>query len=185
MRTNGLLLALILAGPAGAAAAAPPNPAAKTTVEVLLNKLSATKNKIGALTAAVAVTPGRTLLVEDADRFYEVAWGGVRRVEGIKGLGAFAYSLDGVFMGIRDKELVYLSQNGPLEKITSLPSAGMGLAAGRGKMYLYERNGGDKNGLYVLFPVKNSLRLFDSPEPIDAVLEVGDRVLFSAGNAVF
>ena len=188
MRPSGLLLALILSGPSGAAPTEPPDPAAKPTLQVFLNKISATKGRVGALTATAAVTPRGTILIEDGIGVIQVAWGKrIQRVPGVKGLDAFDYASDGVFMGIQRGDLLYLSRaDGQFKKLLTLPSIGMGLAIGRGKIYLFERKGdGRKNGLFVLFPGKKSLRLFDSPEPIGAVLEDGDRLLFSVGSSIF
>lgn len=187
MRFASILLTLVLAGPSGASPAAPANAAEKPTVEVLLNKLSATKNKIGALAPATAVTPKRTILIEDESGLITVAWGGVRRVPGIGGLDAFDYTSDGVFMGIQGQDLLSLSKaKGEFQKVMSLPSEDMGLAVGRGKIYLFERKGAEKkNGLFVLLPNNKGLKLFESPEPIGAVLEDGDGILFAAGTGVY
>jgi len=106
MRSALFFLTLTLAGPSDAAAAARPNAAAKPTVEVLLDKLSATKNKIGALTAAATVTPKKTILIEDEDGLIMVASGGVRRVPGVGGLDAFDYTPDGVFLGTQGRDLL-------------------------------------------------------------------------------
>lgn len=183
MRPPLFLLALMLAGRSVAGAPAP-NP---VTVEVLLNKLSAKKNQVGALKPATAVTPKRTIVIEDASGMINVAWGGVRRMPGIKGLDLFDYTSDGVFVGIQAGDLLYLSKTkGIFEKLITLPSMGMGLAMGRDKIYLFERKGDDqKNGLFVLYPGKKALKLFESPWAIDSVLEDGDRLLFSVRGSIY
>lgn len=186
MRPPLILLSLILACPSGAAA--PPNPAAKVTVEVLFNKLSAKKNKIGALRPAMTVTPSRKIMIEDENSLTLVAWGGVKRMPDDKGgLDFFDYTSDGVFVCIEGGNLLYLSSaEGKFKKLLTLPSMRMGLAIGRDKIYLFERKGdGVNNGLFVLFHGKKSLKLFDSPQAIDAVLEDGDRLLFSTGGAIY
>lgn len=177
-------LLLIAAATAAFSAAAAKDPA-KPTVEVMLNKQSAEKHHIGTLTPALVVTPTHFLMIEDNKKFYQVAWGGVRPVDGLRGLDAFDYLPNGDFAGIRGKELVALAKSGELEPIMALPSEGMGLAAGRGKTYLFERDGGERNGLFILLPNKKGLKLLESPEPIAAVLEDGDGILFAAGTGIY
>lgn len=183
MRRASLMLAMLIAASNALATGASAKPPIK--LDILLNKISSEKNQIGILNAAITVTPSRTLLIEDADRFYQVAWGGVRPIDGSSGLNYFDYTSDGIFMGIRGGDLMYLSPKEGLKVLAPLPSSGMGMAIGRGKIYLFERGGGERNGLYVLYPGKKIAHLFDSPEPIDAVLEAGKRVLFSAGNGIY
>jgi hypothetical protein len=179
-----LILSAVIAA-ASFSAAAEPKDVSKPTIEVMLNKLSADKHHIGALTPALVVTPTRFLMVEDENRFYQVALDGIRPVDGVRGLSAFEYAPDGSFVGVRGKDLVSLAKNGKLEKIMTLPSAGMGLAAGRGKMYLFERAGSERSGIFILLPDKKGLKLFESPEPIAAVMEDGDGILFAAGSAIY
>jgi hypothetical protein len=179
------LLAVLLAAPSAAQTLeAAPERTATAKLEVFMNKLTATKNGIGVLTASVAVAPNHSFVIEDPERFYQVAWGVVRKEDGLKGLSAFDYATDGLFVGVRGKELVYLSKTGKLVTMAPLPSAGMGLAVGSGKLYLFERNETGVSRLFVLYPGKKLVKICDSPKPIDAVMEEGDRVLYSAGGSI-
>jgi len=182
MKPALLVLAAAFASlPAGAVA----NKSGKPTVEVMLNKLSAEKYHIGTLTPAVVVTRGRALMIEDEKNFYQIAWGGVHPAPGLHGLTAFDYLPNGEFAGIRGKELLQLQKDGSLKSIMSLPSEGMGIAQGKGKTYLFEREGGEKNALFVFLPNNKGLKLFESPAPINAVLEDGDGILFAVGTGIY
>lgn len=182
MKPALLLLTTVALSSFAAAAAKKP---AKPTVEVMLNKQSAEKYHVGTLTPAVVVTKGRFLMIEDEKRFYQIAWGGTRPVDGLHGLSAFDYLPNGDFVGIRNKDLVTLQKDGSLKSIMSLPSADMGIAPGKGKTYLFEREGGDKNALFVFLPNNKGLKLFESPAPINAVLEDGDGILFAVGTGIY
>lgn len=156
-------------------------------IEVLLNRVSADKAGMGLLRATLAVTPGKFVLLGDDKSLYAVGWGGVRPLGGISGLHSFAYTPDGLLLGVRDQELVYLDEGGSLQRLFRLPSEAMGIAAGsRDKMFLYENTNGGSSALYELLHGKRVRKLLDSPEPINAVAETEDgRIIFAAGHALY
>lgn len=191
-----LLLALVAAAPAfavpparGAAkptAAAPTAPAKATPrIEVLLNQTLATQAGMGQPVPALALTPNRAVLLADATRAYAVGWGGVKPLDALR-LDAFAYTRDGLLMGVRGRQLMYLGADGKLKTLSGLPAAGMGISAGESaRLFLFERNASGPSALYELLPQRRFRKLLESPHAITAVTESQGRVLFAAGNAVF
>lgn len=176
MRAIGLVLLLA----AASASAAP------LRVEILLNATMAKKSGLGALTGSFAVTPSRLVLLGERSRTYLLGWGGARGVAGLDGLDAMAYTPDGFLMAIRGRELLILDGKGGLKTILTLPSAGMGLAAGaKDRMLLFERLSG-RSGLYELRPGAKIVKLLESPEPIGGAAVRGDgAIVLTAGRSLF
>lgn len=176
MRAAALLLCLI----AASASAAP------LRVEVLLNAAMAKKAGLGALTGSFAVTPSRLVLLGERSRTFLLGWGGARGVAGLDGLDAMAYTPDGFLMAIRGRELLILDGEGGLQKLFTLPTAGMGLATGaKDRMLLYERTAG-RSGLYELRPGGKIVKLLESPEPIaGAAVRADGAIVLAAGRSLF
>lgn len=168
-------------------AAGNPAPATGTAprLEVLLNQKLATQAGMGQPVAALALTPNRLVLLADATRAYLVGWGGVKPLDNLR-LDAFAYTRDGLLMGVRGRQLMYLGADGKLKTLAGLPATGMGLSAGLGpRLFLFERNAGGASALYELLPQRRFSKLLESPQAITAVVETPERLLFAAGNSVF
>lgn len=179
MRVVLALLLLLAARLAVAVAADAPR------VEVLLNQTLATRAGMGPLADTLALTPGRLVLLADTARAYAVGWGGVQPVDNSR-LEAYAYTADGLLLGVRSRQLMYLAADGVLKTLCGLPAAGMGISAGEGqRMFLFERNASGGSALYELLPQRRFRKLLESPQPIAAVTESQGRVLFVAGNALF
>lgn len=178
MRALAVLLLLLSAAlPAGAATA--------PRVEVLLTPTLAARAGMGPLGSAMALTPGRLVLLADPARAYAVGWGGVQRVDNGR-LDAYAYTSDGVLLGVRGRQLMYLAADGVLKTLCGLPAEGMGISAGEGRrVFLFERNPTGRSALYELLPQRRFRKLLESPQAITAAIESRGRVLFTAGNAVF
>lgn len=176
MRAAALLLFLI----AGSASAAP------LRVEVLLNAAMAKKAGLGPLTGSFAVTPSRLVLLGERSRTFLLGWGGTRGVAGLDGLDALAYTPDGFLMAIRGRELLVLDGEAGLQKVFTLPSAGMGIATGgKDRVLLYERRAG-RSGLYELRPGGKIVKLLESPEPIAGAAVRGDgTIILAAGRSLF
>lgn len=179
MKSAALLLVVLLARAHGASVS-------PQRVEVLLNKAAARAAELGALGEGLAVTPQKLILLSGDRRMLLVGWGGVQPLDGMR-LGAFAYTPDGLLMGVRGLDLVAAQPDGSLKTLFALPSAGMGLAAGvQDNMFLFERAPLARHGLYELTPGRKILKLLDSPEPIGAVAQAADgRLFFAAGSAVY
>lgn len=174
-----LALLLLLAATLPATAADAPR------LEILLNQTLATRAGMGPLVNALALTPGRLVLLADPVRAYAVGWGGVQGVNTSR-LEGYAYTADGLLLGIRGRQLMYLAADGVLKTLCGLPADGMGISAGEGRrMFLFERNATGSSALYELLPQRRFRKLLESPRPIAAVIESQGRVLFAAGNAVF
>lgn len=181
MSLEALLLACLVL-PAHAGSSGSPQ-----QIEVLLNAPMAKLAKLGPLKPGLAVTPDRLVLLHSDEEFFTVGWGGIRPISGLSGLDAFAFAHDGVLIGVRKRELVYLDSKGALTKLFMLPSDGMGIVSGAGKrMFLFERAAGGKSGLYELLPGRKIVKILDSPDPIRAVAETSrGRVLFAVGGSLF
>lgn len=165
--------------PAPAPAATPPR------IEVLLNQKIATQAAMGQPLPVLALTPDRAVLLTDATRTFAVGWGGVKSLGGL-GLEAFAYTRDGLLMGVRGRQLMYLGADGKFKTLSGLPSTGMGISAGESaRLFLFERNASGPSALYELLPQRRFRKLLESPQAITAVTESQGHVLFTAGNAVF
>lgn len=178
MRAIAALLLLLSAALPATAATAP-------RVEVLLTPTLATRAGMGPLGDALALTPGRLVLLADPARAYAVGWGGVQRVDNGR-LEAYAYTSDGVLLGVRGRQLMYLAADGVMKTLCGLPSDGMGISAGEGqRVFLFERNPTGHSALYELLPQRRFRKLLESPQPIAAAIESQGRLLFAAGNALF
>lgn len=202
MRTARLLCAigLLFAATAGArplaAAGAPSHtpvplsmPRATTATpaiqaQVLLSGELARHAGIAQLAPALALAPGRFALVADSVHMYLVGWGGVRPLDGDP-LSAFAYTGDGMLMGVRGRQFMYLAADGHLKTVAGLPDDNMGIAAGPDRVLLFERRASGNSTLYEFLPGRRMRRLLDSPLPIAAAASAGQAVYFAAGNAVF
>jgi hypothetical protein len=161
--------------------------AAPLRLEVLLNKPMARQAGLGALTGSFAVTPGRLVLLGERAKTFVLGWGGMRPVADLDGLDAMAYTSDGFLMAVRGRELVILDAKDGLKKLFTLPSAGMGLAAGaKDRMFLFERRAGGHSGLYELRPGRKIVKLLESPEPIGGAAQSADgRIVLAAGGSLF
>lgn len=177
MRAPGLALALVLAA-CGAHAVHP-------HVEVLLDDRAAHAVGMGSLVGSVDVSPSRLVVLGDKDRLYVLGWGGATTIDGA-GVDAFAYTHDGLLLAVRGTQLVAFGQNA-FAPVYDLPNAGMSIAPGAGDaMYLYDRSAPDGHyGLYRLTPGRRAAKLLDSPAPIDAVADAGDRLFVAIGGVVF
>lgn len=174
---SALLLLLALAVPARAADA--------LRVEVLLTPALAARAGMGPPGNALALTPGRLVLLADPARAYAVGWGGVQHVDNAR-LEAYAYTSDGVLLGVRGRQLMYLAADGKLKTLCGLPAEGMGISTGESRrVLLFERNPAARSALYELLPQRRFRKLLESPQPIAAAIESQGRLLFAAGNALF
>ena len=125
------------------------------------------------------------MLLGERSRTYLLGWGGARGVAGLDGLDAMAYTPDGFLMAIRGRELLILDGKGGLKTILTLPSVGMGLAAGaKDRMLLFERLSG-RSGLYELRPGAKIVKLLESPEPIGGAAQDGGRIVIAAGRSLY
>lgn len=160
--------------------------AAAPRLEVLLNAPMAKTAGLSSLSGALAVTPDRRVLLGEGDGAVLLGWGGLAAVEGMGRLDAMAYTDDGRLMAIRGRELVIADGRGAFKTLFTLPSGGMGLAAGKpGRMLLFERLAG-RSALYELRPGKKLAKLLESPEPIGGAAQAADgRLVLSAGGALF
>ncbi|MDA8155474.1 MAG: hypothetical protein M0Z52_03335 [Actinomycetota bacterium] len=176
-----LVLSALLPGMALAAQAQTPS----VKLEKLLNPDVARTAKLGALVNCVAVTPDGIAVVGDADRLWLVGASGARAT-GVRGLSSFAFTSQGLLIGVRGRDLVYLDADGTLKTFFGLPGEEMSIVPGQGDtLLLYGPEGKDSWGLYIIHPGRRVSKLLKSPKPITGAAMAGNRVLLVAGGALY
>jgi hypothetical protein len=137
---------------------------------------------------AIDITSDCLFLLSANNRFNLLGWGGIKTIgkEVAKPINSFAYTPEGFLMIISNDELCYFDSLGNLTKLFNLPNAGMKICAGKSVMYIYDCNTTQTtHALYVLASSGKYIKLFDSPAPIQSVLEMNNSLLFSTKNVVF
>ena len=154
-------------------------------IEVVLNPPSAKAARLGRLNPCVAVTPQGDAVVGNAKGLWIVG-GGRARPTGGTALGCFTFTPEGLLMGVRGRELLFLDSHARLEPLFHLPGAGMTLVPGYGDSLLLFGHE-DKNvwGLYTIRPGRKVSLLLRSPAPISAAAETADRTLVVIDGALF
>lgn len=102
---------------------------------------------------------------------------------------SFAYTRDRALFVARGRTLCAVKPDGRgCVPHLELPEEGMRLATSRWaeQAYLFETAGSSSPyGLYVLHPGPTLGKLLEVPDPIEAVTEIGGRVLFASSNAIY
>jgi hypothetical protein len=186
---RGLIVAVALAlAGAGCVGARPAGPrAVPRQVEVLLNDRLAAARGVGALAADFDVSPGDAVVLSDAEHLYALGWGGLAPLDGLTGVDSLAFTADGLLLTVRGDQLSYVDERGASAPMTTLPHAGLALAPGAADvMYLFDRAGAaPPYTLYALVPGRKVVKLLETPRPIDAVAQAGERVLLVSGGVVY
>lgn len=160
-----------------------------TRIEVLLtSQLAKETGREIKFTPSLEITSGNLVLLSDKEQFYLLGWGGIVTVGKKPGmpLSAFAYTFDSLLMVISDRELCITDTDGELQKLFSLPSAGMGITKGKYLMFLYERDASlPKHALFAMGRGGKFSKLFEVPEPINSVTEYNNSIWFASGKAVY
>jgi hypothetical protein len=131
------------------------------------------------------VTPDGAAVVGNAMGLWLVG-GGKVRATGVAALGCFTFTPEGLLMGVRGRELVYLDAHGHFKPLFRLPGVGMTLVPGNGdSLLLFGREDKGTWGLYTIRPGRKVSLLLQSPKPITAVAETANRVLVVIGGALF
>ncbi len=124
----------------------------KPVVERILDTATADAAKIGPLENCVAVTPDGVAVVGDGQRLWLAGASGAR-ASAVRGLSSFAFTPEGLLVGVRGRELVYLGSDGTLKKFFTLPGAGMSVAPGAGdSLLLFGPEGKGRYGLFLIRP---------------------------------
>jgi hypothetical protein len=142
----------------------------------------------GKLISSLEITPNRLLLLSTSDQFYLLGWGGIVRYgkKAVGSISSFAYTPDTLLMAVRNDELCVFDSLGNLSGLVKLPSRGMGICAGAKAMYVFDReNGRKRSAVYVLVKGGKYARIFESPAPISAVMEMNGLLLLAIGNGLY
>jgi len=183
MRGSRVLSVLLMAvlAPQAASAAGP-----KTSVQVIMRPDTAASAKLGSLADCVAVTPDGIAVVGDGDRLWLVGATGARPVAKIRHLRSFAFTPEGLLVGVQGRNLVYLDSRQNLRVFFALPGRGMNVSPGRlDTLFLFgpEDNGG--YDLYVVRPGRKVSKVLNAPKPITGVAQAGSRILLVTGGALY
>lgn len=154
-------------------------------IQVVLNPGSAKSAELGHLGPCVAVTPDGAAVVGNAMGLWLVG-GGKVRATGVAALGCFTFTPEGLLMGVRGRELVFLDAHGHLEPLFRLPGVGMTLVPGNGdSLLLFGREDNGTWGLYTIRPDRKVFLLLHSPKPITAAAETAKHILVVIDGALF
>lgn len=176
-----LAILALTSGPAPAANGTPSH----VTVQSVLDPATARAAKLESLSDCVAVTPDGVAVVGNGEGLWLVG-GGRTRATGVRGLTCFAFTPEGLLVGVKGRDLVHLDAGGALTPVFHLPGAGMTLVPGQGdSLLLFGREDGGGWGLYAIRPGGKVSRLLTSPEPITGAAEGGGRLLMVAGGVLF
>ncbi|MGH7247885.1 MAG: hypothetical protein ACREH9_07245, partial [Pseudomonadota bacterium] len=176
---SALVVALL---PLAAANAAPP----KLIVQTILNPAIADAAKLQTLVDCVAVTPNGVAVVGNGDRLWAVGAAGAVPVAKIRKLSSFAFTPEGLLIGVRGRDLVYLRPGGALKTFFALPAKGMRIVPGRlDSFFLFGPEGKGGYGLYVLRPGRKISKVLRAPKPITSAAQAGGRILLVAGGALY
>ncbi len=187
MNSRGALASMILTALVALTAA----PAAHARVplgrevQVVLNPGSARSAGLRHLGPCVAVTPDGAAVVGNAMGLWLVG-GGKARATGVTALGCFTFTPEGLLMGVRGRELVFLDAHGQFEPLFRLPGVGMTLVPGNGdSLLLFGQEDKGTWGLYTIRPGRKVSLVLQSPKPITAAAETANHVLVVIDGALF
>jgi hypothetical protein len=182
-------VALVALAACGGAAKKPLDPysAPSVQIQILLDDRAARARGIDALADQLTVTPERLAVISDHKKLYRVGWGGAAALDGVDAVpDAFDYTADGVLLAVRASELAYLDGDGTFKTLFALPHDGMALASGSASMFVFDRKRADGHAaIYELDRGRQARKLLESPQPIDAVTQGGNRVFFASGGLAF
>ena len=187
MSSRGVLASTILSTLAAliAAAVAHARLPIGPEIQVALNPGSAKSAGLRHLGPCVAVTPDGAAVVGNASGLWLVG-GGNARATGVSGLGCFTFTPEGLLMGVRDRELVFLDSHGRLRPLFRLPGVGMTLVPGNGdSLLLFGREDNGTWGLYTIRPGRQVSLLLHSPKPITAAAQTKSHILVVIEGALF
>jgi len=137
---------------------------------------------------SLEITAKRQILLATKDQFYLLGWGGIasigKKVTG--NIDCFAYTPDNLLMAIRGNELCTFDSLGGMKRIVELPAEGMGISAGKFVMYLFDRINTKGNfSLYIFAKGGKYIKLVETPDPINSVIEMKNSILFASGNKLY
>lgn len=160
---------------------------AKLIVERILQPNAAAQAQLGPLVDSVAVTPNGVAVVGDGKNLWAVGASEIQQIAKIHGLTSFAFSPEGLLVGVRARDLVYFDpKTGDVKTIFSLPGDGMRIVPGRrDHFYIFGAEAKERYGLYELLPGRKVVKIVSSPVPITSVARVEDRTLLVAGGALY
>jgi hypothetical protein len=157
--------------------------------EVLLNSEMLKDSLLsGSLTNCLDISPQHFLTLSNGTQMYLLGWGGATPLgnRSKQAISGFSYTSDGLLISVQKNNLCYINTEGNWEKLFSLPSADMSIAAGREVIYVYENvQNRDKYNAYALAKAGRYKSLFVSPRPIKGICELGDSIYVAIENGIF
>jgi hypothetical protein len=157
--------------------------------EIMLNKTMLTASmKNESFVNGIDVSPDRYITLSTGNKMYCLGWGGIKQLgQDANGLiSSYGYTSAGFLLVVKNNTLCYMDTLGKLVKLIQLPTSGMGLAAGKKVMYLFDRNRKDKQyRLYALAKGAKYKQLLVSPKPITDAVEMNDSLYIAIGSGVF
>ena len=155
-------------------------------VQVILTPAQVAAAKLGPLMDAVAVTPDGISVISADDQLWLVGAAGILPVGKIRGVHSFTFTPEGLLVGVKGRDLVYLTPNGTLKVFFKLPSGNMAVVSGVGdSLLLFGPDGSKGYGLYSVRPGRHITKVLDAPKPITAAAQIGNRFLLVTGGALY
>lgn len=156
------------------------------TVEEVLVPGTARAAHLGSLVDSVAVTPDGVVVVGNGDRLWRVGASGARRIDKVRGLRSFAFTPEGLLIGVSGRRLVYVNPHGVLKTFFILPAASMNIVPGVGDtIFLFGPEGHGHYGLYRLQPGRKVSKVLGTNRPITSVAQSGKDILLVAGGVLY
>jgi hypothetical protein len=139
---------------------------------------------------AVDISPNKFITLSTNNRMYVLGWMGIKPLGSeITGtISSFCYTKDSVLMFVLNNDLCTLDAAGKPVTMFKLPNQNMGLSAGGEVIYFFDRKRNDDKkefGIYALAKGGKYKKLFVSPLPITAVIEMNKFLFVSIGSAVY
>lgn len=139
---------------------------------------------------AVDISPNKFITLSTGNRIYVLGWMGLKPVgrEIAGSISSFCYTKDSVLMIICNNDLCTMDASGMPVAMLKLPNQNMGLSAGGEVIYFFDRKRSDnKNeyGVYAMAKGGKYKKLFVSPLPITAIVEMNKLLFVSIGSAVY
>jgi len=157
--------------------------------EILLNQAMLKDSVLaGSLVGCLDISPQRYIALSNGTQMYLLGWGGTTPVgnRSRQAISTFAYTPDGLLLTVQYKDLCYINAEGNWEKLFTLPSPNMSVAAGKEMIYLYDSEENKaKYNAYALAKAGRYKNLFVSPKPIKAICEMGDSIYVAIENGIY
>lgn len=135
------------------------------------------------------INPLNLIVLADSSNFYTLGINGIIKIplQGENSIASFSYTNDQYLFVVNSHYLQFLNTDGTLKTIYELPYKNMKIFKGQNAMYLVETSNTEKDSYALYVFNKNGLfgGIFAFPDPIEAIAEYNNNILFSSKNALF